>query len=224
MSPDRTFTVESVRAATFLADPEQRRFIEPFLGRECTVQRAAVELRVTPNSVLYRVRRMVSLGLVEVVREEARAGRAVRIYRSVADRFFVPYRCTAATDLLEILLSERLAFEEVLQRAMLRVMREMQGEHNWGMLLYRKENGVHAYDAIQPEEPWSARSAEEPAVLDHALTVGPLTRCRAKALQLDLLNVLARHTREAGEDVETKETARYLVRLALAPLPSLEER
>ncbi|GGO38824.1 helix-turn-helix domain-containing protein [Deinococcus humi] len=223
MLGDQTFIVESAHAAIFLADPRQRRFLEPFLGRECTVQCAAEELRVTANSVLYRVRRMVALGLVEVIREEARAGRAIRIYRSVADRFFVPYHRTDATNLLEVLLREQRAFEEVLQRALLQVMRGVHEEHGWGMLLYRKENGIALYDAIRPEEPWHALSAEDPAVLNYALTLGPLTRRQAKALQLDLIDVLARHSRATGGEGGGREEGQYLVRLALAPVPTGKE-
>jgi hypothetical protein len=85
--------------AAILVDPSRVRFLRPFLGRECTVTKAARLVGVTPNGMLYRVRRMLDVGLLQLVREEPRAGRAVKIYRSCHDGYLVPMEAMRYDDL-----------------------------------------------------------------------------------------------------------------------------
>ncbi|GGK40075.1 hypothetical protein GCM10008955_37280 [Deinococcus malanensis] len=214
-APESPVTITDARAAAFLVNPCCRRFLEPFLDRECTVARAAAELGEDTNATLYRVKQMVRLGLLHAVREEPRRGRPVKIYRSVGARLFVPYTATPAVDLLEVLVQERHTHEKQFQTAMLEVMRRAHSEEGWGMLLYREGEGVYGYDTVSGQEPWHSLSPHEPAVLDYTLKTRPLTHTQAKALQRELLEVLARHSRAASGT----DGAPYLVRLALAPLP-----
>lgn len=86
-------------AARVLADAYTRQFFEPFIWRERRVSDVARELGVSTNAMLYRVRQFVRLGLLEVTRTEARAGRAVQHYRSTSPRYFVPF---AATDAVSV--------------------------------------------------------------------------------------------------------------------------
>ena len=45
------------------------------------------------NTMLYRIKTLLlRAGLLEVVREEPRKGRAVKIYRSVHDAYFIPFQ------------------------------------------------------------------------------------------------------------------------------------
>jgi hypothetical protein len=80
--------------ARFLTDPAKKRFFLPFLARERRIAQAAGELGCSINRMLYQVRTLLDCGLVQVVREEPRAGRAVRVYRSVHDSYFVPFSAT----------------------------------------------------------------------------------------------------------------------------------
>ena len=74
-----------------LGDPVARSFFLPFLGRENRIAEAAAEVGCSVNAMLYRVRRLVDIGLLELVREEPRAGRPVKVYRSVHPAYFVPF-------------------------------------------------------------------------------------------------------------------------------------
>ncbi|CAA9325373.1 MAG: hypothetical protein AVDCRST_MAG61-2566, partial [uncultured Friedmanniella sp.] len=80
--------------ARFLTDPAKKTFFVPFLARERRVAEAAAEVGCSINRMLYQVRTLLGSGLLEVVREERRAGRAVRVYRSVHDAYFVPFSAT----------------------------------------------------------------------------------------------------------------------------------
>jgi hypothetical protein len=60
--------------------------IEP----ERSLQELANVSRLSLSLLHYHVRKLQSLGLIEVVRYKARAGRTIRIFRSTARAFFVP--------------------------------------------------------------------------------------------------------------------------------------
>ena len=80
--------------ARFLTDPAKKTFFLPFLARERRISEAAAEVGCSINRMLYQVRTLLACGLLEVVRVEPRAGRAVRVYRSVHEAYFVPFAAT----------------------------------------------------------------------------------------------------------------------------------
>jgi len=90
----RPFVVSDAGQARWLTDPTRKAFFVPFLARERKVSQAALELGCALPTMLYRVRRMVECGLLDVVREEPRAGKPVKIYRSRHDAYFVPFTAT----------------------------------------------------------------------------------------------------------------------------------
>ncbi len=80
--------------ARFLTDPAKKTYFLPFLARERRIAEAAAEVGCSTNRMLYQVRTLLNCGLLQVLREEPRAGRAVRVYRSVHDAYFVPFSAT----------------------------------------------------------------------------------------------------------------------------------
>jgi len=59
------------------------------LARDLTVSQAAEETGSTLNSTYARVQRYLRLGLLKVVREVQRGGRAVKVYRPIADELAI---------------------------------------------------------------------------------------------------------------------------------------
>jgi hypothetical protein len=92
------------KVADWLTSPEAPHLLRPFLGRSASVSEAAGMLRLSVKDMHYRTRRMVSLGILEVVEEVARAGRPVKRYATNCDEFFVPFALTQATTVAERLL------------------------------------------------------------------------------------------------------------------------
>lgn len=88
--------------------------------------------------MLYRVRTYLAAGLLEVVREIERPGRAVKVYRSVHDAYFVPYEVTPFATLEERMLEQTLPAIEERVRAQ---ARSLQRSGLWGQSLYRDEAG-----------------------------------------------------------------------------------
>lgn len=83
-------------AALFLLDRYRSSFIVPFLGLECSLAEAARALGLSKSRMSYWVRRMLELGLIEVVRVEKRSRFNVPVYRSVADVFTFPIELVPA--------------------------------------------------------------------------------------------------------------------------------
>ena len=213
MKEDKSLSLKIVsdaEAADLLVNPYTLRQLAPFLGRECTVTQAAQETQEKPNTVLSRVRRFVKLDLLKIVREERRAGRAVKVYRSTADIFFIPFEATTAES-LEALLQERDAYwETLLRRGVVRARTEDVG--TWGTRVYRDMAGrLQVQTAVTPSQNYTLLDPERPAVLSTWRDSVYLDFEDAKTLQREMFALLKRYHQKAGAQ-------RYIVRLGMAPL------
>lgn len=206
----RVRVVRDPAAVEALLDPYSLRQLEPFLGRERSVSEAAELTGDKPNTVLSRARRFVRLGLLEVAREVPRRGRAVKLYRTVADTFFVPFDATAA-ETLEAALAERDAWwEELLRRNVVRARQEAVGA--WGTRIYRDERGrLQVQAAVTPDRNTTTLDPDGPAVLSAWRDAVYLDFADAKALQREMFALLQRYHQKRGAQ-------RYIVRLGMAPV------
>lgn len=98
---DAFVRVDDPVQAKLLSDSAGLRYFEPFVARECTVTQAAREADCTPDAMLYRVRTFVNAGLLVVTREEKRAGRPIKHYRSSHDAYFIPFEVSPFAELEE---------------------------------------------------------------------------------------------------------------------------
>lgn len=198
-------------AADALMNPVSLHHLVPFLGRDCTIARAAAETGDLPNTVLKRVHRFMALGLLHVVREEPRHGRSRKVYRSTADLFFVPFEATTA-DSLESMLAERDAYwERLLRRNVVRTRMEALGA--WGTRIYRDVRGrLQVHTAVTPDANATTLDQGMPAVLSSWRDSVHLDFEDAKALQREMFALLLRYQQKSGAQ-------RYVMRLGLAPVP-----
>ena len=88
-----------------------------FLGRTRSVREAADALGRDLDAVLYRVRRLHAVGLLEVAAVQARAGRPIKRYRAVHDAWFVPFEALPYADLEETFLDLHAAYAARAARA-----------------------------------------------------------------------------------------------------------
>lgn len=100
------YRVDSEEQARLLSRPKGSNFIHPFVGREATVSAAALAVGCSVQTMHYRVKQLLAAGLLYIVREEKRAGRALKHYRAVSDAFFVPDDLTHHADLEERFLTD----------------------------------------------------------------------------------------------------------------------
>lgn len=202
--------VNAGAASDVLMDPRALRHLAPFLGRAVTITQASEETGEKPNTTLKRVRRYLDVGLIEVVDVLPRRGRPTKVYRTVADVFFVPFEATRS-DSLEGALAERDSYwESLLRRNVVRARLETLG--NWGTRIYRDERGrLQVQTAVTPDANASTLHSSAPAVFSAWRDAVMLDFDDAKALQRELFELLRRYQRPGGSQ-------RYILRLAMAPV------
>ena len=202
--------ITDAKVADTLLNPVTLRQLEPFLGEAKTVSEAARETHEKANTVLSRVKRFVKLGLLDIASKKARAGRAVKHYRSTADVFFVPYEASSAES-LERMMSEREHYwESLLRRNVVRTRSEEVG--TWGTRIYKDERGrLQIQTAVTPDKNYTMLDSEHAAVLSAWRDSIYLDYEDAKTLQNEMFNLLKRYTQKRGSQ-------RYIVRLGLAPI------
>jgi hypothetical protein len=140
--------VETPEQARLLSDPATTRYLEPFLGRERSASEAAAELGVRIDTLLYRIGKFLAAGLLEIVREEPRAGRAIKVYRTVADAFYVPFGLTDFVEHEEQLREQLRDGEDEILAAAARMLRQT-GEE--GRRIYRMADGEIFYQSAGDE-------------------------------------------------------------------------
>ena len=196
------------RAARLLLDPAEVHFFEPFLGRELTIGAAAAALGCKPNSLLGRVRRMLDCGLLEVAREVPRSGRAIKVYRSVAEVFFVPLGRSAIADHGVWAASRARLLQTGLRYS------QSQPTRLSGHRIYRDLHGVVNHNSASgPAADHSPLGPEEPAVFTASHDAVHLDFEDAKRFQRELDALMQRYKAIGGGQ-------RYLVWLNLVPLPA----
>jgi len=204
----RTLTVTDPRASRLLLDPDEFYFFEPFLAQEVTITQAAALLGCRPNSLLARVRRMLACGLLEVTREVPRAGRAIKVYRSVAEVFFVHKSPSPITEHGAWVRSRARLLQTGVQFA------HSQPTRVSGDRIYRDEHGVVNHTAaVSPAENHDPLCPDEPAVFTASHDAVYLDFEEAKRFQRDLDALMGRYKTIGGGQ-------RYLVWLNLVPLPA----
>lgn len=142
------FRVQTPEQARLLSDPATTRYIEPFLGRERSVSEAAAELGVRIDTLLYRVGKFLDAGLLEIVRTEPRAGRPIKIYRTVADGFYVPFGLTGYAEYEEQLREQLREGEDEIVAAGGRILRQTGEEER---RIYRTADGEVFYQSAGGE-------------------------------------------------------------------------
>lgn len=83
-------TVRDPAAAAIFTNSRLRRILMLFAGEPRSVSEAAIASGIGLKQLHHHVRKLVGLGLLEVVAERRRAGRPLKLYRSRGTSFFIP--------------------------------------------------------------------------------------------------------------------------------------
>lgn len=142
------FEVHTEEQAALLSDPVAVRFLEPFLGRECSASEVAEELDVAIDTLLYRINKFLDAGLLEIVRMQPRAGRPIKIYSTVAAGFYVPFELTAFAEHAEQMRTQLRADEDVILKAAQDIRRAV-GEE--GQRIFRNRDGEVWQQSSSPQ-------------------------------------------------------------------------
>lgn len=194
-------------AARMLLDPEARQILRPFYGNGTSIALAARKLGMKPNTLLRRVQRLVDLGLLEIVHQQARGGRAIKHYGVTSQQFFVPFAVTDAATLEELLFQSVEQINRLIARSMARMLSQHAGQ--LGYLVYPLPSGRMAHDlSISGQEPFDSLNEPEPW-WRHG-QVFHLSPQRAHEFTQELADLFQRYAQDQGRA--------YLAFAGIAPL------
>jgi hypothetical protein len=205
--------VEDPRACEVLTDRALLPVLAQFIGSENTIGNAAASLEMTVTAVYKLVKRFEHLGLLRVVRHEARIGRAIQYYQTVAETFFVPFRSYS----IERISGQNWALHQaIFRRGLERLYHEERFvEQDWGVRTAIAENGQMYLKIVSGHgEAWDYLNPDAPAVLsgwNHVF----LDFEDAKALQSELSAVLFKYMKKHG-------SRKHLVGVFLTDVDGLE--
>lgn len=209
---DESLEVRDPKAAQVLTDLSRLRFLIPFITSELTLSEAAERLGLKLNTMHYHVRRLIALGLLEIVREEPRRGRAIKIYRATSPDYFVPFEATSTETLEELVAGLQRRTDDIFRKNLVRTyLEEVEGV---GIRVQRSSEGKVVIQVDTPARRLSAQPEPErmtePAVEMRDTTL-KLEFEEAKALQRDLDALLEKYNGQPhGQS--------YLLRIGLTPL------
>ena len=186
--------------------------LEALMMQEWTVVGLAQAHRVPLNATHYRVRRLVSAGLVYETRQEARRGRPIRHYRATSEQYLVPYHATPLNTVEELVGLHEQSFAQRFLHAVVQAAAPLvQDERELGLRFFREGDHI-TYDVTPRAGAFSLAEFMRPdrpaLLLDWGIL--DLTPDDAKAMQLELSGLLARFAGRAGPE-------RFLFRLGLCP-------
>jgi hypothetical protein len=120
--------IRNTETARILTDITQARLLEPFFADDTTLSDAAKQLDIKLTTLLYHVTKFMRLGLLEVTKEEARKGKAVKYYRTTANAFSVPFDITPSLSLKQLLTQLTQPTDDVFNREAARTLQEASSE------------------------------------------------------------------------------------------------
>lgn len=82
--------ISSTDAAAIFASARQRLIVQLLINAELSLGALAQATQMPMSLLHYHVSKCLAAGLIQVIREQRRAGRAIKYYRATAKSFFVP--------------------------------------------------------------------------------------------------------------------------------------
>ena len=207
--------INDADAARVLTDSKQQRYLLPFIREELSLSEAARRLAVKPNALLYHVNKLLALGLLEVAQIKRRRGRASKLYRASAERFFIPFSLTQADTVESFSVGSSVQFERRFQQDL--IAAEIGVGDDWGVAIYVMADGSLSIDLTASrehpaEDTAFALNAKHPAVWSSWLELN-LSFKEAKSLQKELVDLWSRYKQKRNPDELS-----YTLRLGLAPV------
>lgn len=134
----KAHTVTNETQAALLTNPDSWRFLEPFLARSISAKEASLEIGCHLDTLLYRIRVFQKAGLLQIIQERKRAGRAIKLYRTTFDAYFIPHTQMPFATLEE---HYHAMFMPTIQEHIQNLAKRTQQRDSKGQSIYRDEFG-----------------------------------------------------------------------------------
>lgn len=208
----RRYVVQDKSIAMLFFEPKHMRFIAPFIGQERQLKDVSEELKSNISTTYRRVKKYCDLGIIDIVKEEKRNGKAIKIYRAVADYFYIPHNLSNGIE------ATGMVWQEHWDRAFLDGFRHSYGNcvDDWGQLIYRKDGVFTAKLAANPNRELDMLEPNAPALFSRLHDTIYLNFSDAKALQKELNTVFDKYSKKTGNQ-------RYMMQINFVALPKEAE-
>lgn len=207
-------------AARLLMDPNARKYLLPYTGEGRVASEAARIAGVRLDTMLYRVRQLLKLGLLREAAPEERRGRPVKRYRIASSGFVVPYDAMQAETLLELFRQQDQPERERLGRGLTRAVAGEGG--GWNVRVYHGDKGRWNFEAAPDDRPdWKQEQLLEPhsPAVWYSYVPVQLTESEAKTVQHTLAALFAQFANRPAQ----ADTRAHTLQLGLAPYVSEPE-
>jgi len=202
-----TYIVKDFKIAKIFLVPKNLKFIAAFIGQERSIKELSQALDSNISTTFRRVQKYSELGLIKIVREEKRNGRAIKYYRAVADRFYIPHNLTTGIE------DYGLVWHELWGKSILSGFSEAYGNNidDWGQLIYRQDGILNANLVLGPNVKLNMLEPNSPALFSRLNDAIYLNFEDAKALQRELISIFKKYqSKEGGQ--------RYMMQINLVPI------
>ncbi len=210
-----TKVVLDEKQAAFLTSTENLVYLEPFMGRSCSVSEAAAQANVKAQQMFYRVTQMGQLGLVEQVAEEKRHGKKVKLFRASSEAYFVPLVISPLQNLAAFFqsVSTVMLEEQCLFQAKTLLRNKADCDYGFRIEKIGSDVNFNLTPLDVEAKPSNNRSREHAWAPELPMVMG-FGRFRISQKKAEALRQLLRQLDEVEED-EVGEY--YIYRIALAP-------
>jgi predicted transcriptional regulator len=212
-SSSSRFTAQTTEQARALFDLHLQKYVMFFAGQAHSVNDVAKHLEEKPNTAYVKVKRLEQLNLLYVAETRKRKGKAVKLYKAVAESFFVPFKLLEAETLEALAIPVYTAIEQTLAKQLVHAQRDYLPK-GFGYHIRQTQQGTtEVYSALPSGAVPDVKHGDYPAVFDLCSTDLRLSLQDAKALQRELFSLLQTYQDKSGSQS-------YVLRIGLAPLHS----
>ena len=219
MSNPKTKRVTHPDAISTLTDLRRLNLLSPFFRGDVRLAELAPQADLKLNTLWYRVNKWCQQGILEVVHEERRKGRPIKLYRTTAEAFFVPFTATKNLELQEMLMSFIAQEEQVFYRGVASTLESVYSDLGLYISTMQDEVDLMVSLANQQDDQVSLISdtfiaMEGPAMFLSDGTIG-LDFSTAKRFQQELRMLYQKYKALSSEQAQL-----YAYRLGITPLNS----
>ena len=211
-----TFIVDSPEFARSMLNIDDWKRLALFMN-ETTLSEVADKLDISLSKLSYHVNKWLEYNIIEVVREEKRAGRPVKIYKTTNQRFFIPFHLTPSASLEDLLVAMTRDVHEIAMRETAHTLKK--AGDNWGILWEAAEESGAIRGSPSPYPGSSTQTLLEQLETED----GPISHFNFAKLKLDFptakalqKELLALH--EKYQDLQQEKQQSYLLQLGITSL------
>ena len=207
--------IKNKAQAKALSDQKTFHHFSPFIAQDCSASEAAEEASCSLEAMLYRIKQFLNLDLLKIVREEKRAGRAIKVYRSSFDAYFIPFEMTPFASVEERL--EHLFHEH--DKDVIRSMTALlQNKNLTGQRVFRAPDGEVWRQSASTIDSYYDLADSEHSIGTQMIGETYLTQEEAREFQMALNQLASQYQKPYNQNRKTEGRDAYILSFTFVKL------